>query len=181
MRRPPGARFVVFFLLPILLAGCQSATEPADQDPASFAPYVGWVGSWSGSTTRHQLRMQVLGGAPYQTCGAIGSCELSRDLLYATSFSDTVDAVSDSSTAVFETNFVSLQLYHPDLAPGSVEFELWSVQPTPGRTSVRYSYRGTLQGAQDAVGTVVVRRYDTAGNVSLLLSTESFPLNLRRQ
>jgi hypothetical protein len=181
MRRPPGARFVVSFLLPILLVGCQSATEPADQDPASFAPYAGWIGRWSGSTTRHQLSMQVMGGALYQTCGTIGSCEPSRDLIYADSFSDAVDAVSDSSSGVFKTNFVSLSVSYPDLAPGSVDFELSSVQPTPGRTSVSYRYRGTLQGAQDAVGTVVVRRYDTSGTVGVLLSTESFPLNLRRQ
>ena len=181
MRRPPGARFIVFFLLPILLAGCQSATEPGDQDPASFAPYVGWLGSWKGSTARHQLSIQVRANVPYQACGAVGSCELFRDLAYTKSFTDAVDAVSDSSNAVFQTNFISLQLYYPDLAPGEVEFELWSAQATPGLTSVRYTYRATLQGAQDAIGNVVVRRYDTSGNAAVLRSTESIPLTLRRQ
>ena len=85
------------------------------------------------------------------------------------------------TNAVFQTNFISLQLYYPDLAPGEVEFELWSAQATPGLTSVRYTYRATLQGAQDAIGNVVVRRYDTSGNAAVLRSTESIPLTLRRQ
>ena len=54
------------------------------------------------------------------------------------------------------------------------------VTDTPGIGRVIYSFEGSLQGSQQATGNVVVNRF-ASNSCCTPISTESFPVTLRRQ
>ena len=170
MRRKLAALLVGLLLVPPVMAGCSSATEPSFDDE-----YQAWVGTWVGTDPRLQINLQIRRGDPYRDC-SFYSCREYSDLYTTTTLTDAKAGYSATGTWMVKTN----GLFGP--AP-----EIWlilldrEVTDTPGVGRVIYTFRGTLEGSQQTTGSIDVSQYASTLNDGGPISTETLAVTLRKQ
>ena|SRR5688500_15574566 len=170
MRRNLAALLIGLLLASPIMTGCKSATEPGFDDE-----YQAWVGTWVGTNARFQINLQIRRGSPYLSCGGLiySICSEYSDLYVTSSFSDAVTGHSGTGENIFQTS--------DGLLEGVVFYLLTrEVTDTPGIGRVDYAFEGTLQGSQQATGSVLVQRYEP-NTVGSPISTESLAMTLRKQ
>jgi hypothetical protein len=124
-------------------------------------------------------------GAPDQRAGAEGDsyracvgfyCQDYSDLHYTATFSDAVTGYSGSAAAVIRT----ADLYGQ---ADELEFDLLikEVTGSPGVALVVYTYRARLQGAGEATGSVVLKRFNEVARYNDPISIETSEMTLRKQ
>lgn len=187
MRRQFTALLVVLFLVPQFMVGCKSATEPSPGDDG----YSAWVGTWVGSNASHQIKLTIWRGTTERTCSIVtGGCYQYAGLYYTADFSDARTGYSGSSTSFLPTQISGTSTSDtwtdwdsgdPALARGEVYFGLGdkAVTDIAGINWVSYTYRGTLQGSNEAMGNVIVTWWKDG--VGMPSSTETLSVLLRKQ
>ena len=173
MSRNFAVLLVGLLLVPQLTTGCRSATEPSSTDaPLAYDAYAGWVGSWLGTDTRHQVSVLIWAGLIHDVCVG-GPCWKGRDLEYSANITDAANGSSATYRSTFDTEF---PLDGFEIVLGS-RFETDEVR---GSVLTHTTFKGTLQGTRDATGTVVVKRR-LGSSPYTEISTDTFALTLRKQ